>query len=1360
MGRHVAAVELDNVGEGRIELDTHADTCVLGKNFLLLEYSGRVCDVYPYSDEYQAVKDVPIVSGATAVQDNETGEVYILVVNEGLWYGNRLNHSLLNPNQIRYFGLKVQDNPFDATPLHILDPASNVSVALSTQGTTLYANSRVPTQQELSQCQHIVLTSPNPWNPSTVHLSSVKLKSNDHLEVDSYDLQQTVYQMAESDGMINSDVSMLSCISSVYSERTFAQSVQRHVIIAKVDVPNLKTFVSHKRHTDVSVEDLSERWNIGIKQAKDTINATTQRYSRSALLPLSRRYRSDRLFYRRHLNHHFAADLYMGRTVSLRGNTCSYLFAHKCGFVQAYPQSKKSESADSLRQFTMDWGIPRKLIIDGALEQVGAHTAFMKRVRLYDIDLHVSGPRLPKENPAEGVIREVRKKWFRLMHSKNIPKRLWDYGIQWVCEIQQRTTSSSMYSQGRTPIEIITGETPDISEYLDFGLYDWVLFKENAGLGETKLGRMLGVSHRVGNMMSYWVLTQSSHVVSRTTVQRLTNLERSQDIWIHKCKDFDTAILERLRDANHVIALNEDDQPFDWEAQDFSADDDFSAEFGRALSDDTILEEDDIAQHSSEPTPDSFDTYVNMEVSLPRGEDNTMEFAKVTKRMRDNDGNPIGVANDNPILDTRLYEVEWHDGRREALAANVIAENLFAQVDDEGNRHVLLQDIVDHRKSDDAVSGDDAFFTSQSGLKQRRRTTKGWDLCVQWKDGSTNWIALKDLKNAYPVQLAEYAVGNKIHEEAAFAWWVPFTLKKRERILSKVKSKYWLRTHKYGVEIPKSVGHAKVLDEKNGNTLWWDAILKEMKNVRIAFEKFVGEKKDLPPAFQEIKCHMIFDVKLGENFRRKARYVAGGHMTEPPASITYSSVVSRESVRIMLMIAALNDLTVMTADIQNAYLHAPCREKIWVRAGPEFGSDQGAIMIVVRALYGLKSSGAAFRSMLATRLHEIGYKPTKADPDVWLRPACKSDGFEYYEYVLVYVDDIFTISHDPATTMDQIQEEFKFKNNEVASPDFYLGAKLERKVINGVDCWTMASDKYVNAAIENVETKLKQDFKQLPKKCTTPMSSKYRPEEDTTDELQGTDITYYQELVGVLRWAIELGRIDIMLEVSMLSTHLALPRVGHMQQVLHIFGYLKQYPRKTLAFDPRHPNIDESKFPAMADWHDFYRDAEEPIPDDAPVPRGRSVSIHCFVDADHASNRVTRRSQTGILMFINRAPIIWYSKRQNTVESSTFGSEFVAMRTAVELIQGLRQKLRWFGISIEGPANVYGDNESVINSAQKPEITLSKKHNGIAYHKCREAVASGMIRVAYENTLSNLADLLTKPLPQPRREVLIDCFMY
>ena len=143
-----------------------------------------------------------------------------------------------------------------------------------------------------------------------------------------------------------------------------------------------------------------------------------------------------------------------------------------------------------------------------------------------------------------------------------------------------------------------------------------------------------------------------------------------------------------------------------------------------------------------------------------------------------------------------------------------------------------------------------------------------------------------------------------------------------------------------------------------------------------------------------------------------------------------------------------------------------------------------------------------------------------------------------------------------------------------------------------------------------------------------------------------------------------------------------------------------------------------------------------------------------FVDADHAGCRVTRRSHTGVICFVNRAPISWYSKRQNTVETSTFGSEFIAMKTAVELVEGLRYKLRMFGVPLDGPTNIFCNNEAAVKNVTNPESTLKRKHNSIAYHRAREAIADGTIRVAKEEGETNLRDLLTKLLNGPRLRML------
>ena len=176
-----------------------------------------------------------------------------------------------------------------------------------------------------------------------------------------------------------------------------------------------------------------------------------------------------------------------------------------------------------------------------------------------------------------------------------------------------------------------------------------------------------------------------------------------------------------------------------------------------------------------------------------------------------------------------------------------------------------------------------------------------------------------------------------------------------------------------------------------------------------------------------------------------------------------------------MTVAALNKLDILVlCDIEGAYLMAKCRERVWVEAGPEFGSEAGKIMIVKMALYGLKDSGASFRSKLAGVLHDMNYRPSLADPiNVWLRVATKPCSFEYYEMVLCYVDNVMVISHEPGQTIDGIQAVFKSKGNKAATPDMYLSVTLEKKPNSkGVNCWRISPEKYIKAAIENVELKL------------------------------------------------------------------------------------------------------------------------------------------------------------------------------------------------------------------------------------------------------------------------------------------------
>ena len=259
----------------------------------------------------------------------------------------------------------------------------------------------------------------------------------------------------------------------------------------------------------------------------------------------------------------------------------------------------------------------------------------------------------------------------------------------------------------------------------------------------------------------------------------------------------------------------------------------------------------------------------------------------------------------------------------------------------------------------------------------------------------------------------------------------------------------------------------------------------------------------------------------------------------------------------------------------------------------------------------------------------------------------------------------------------------------------------------------------------------------LPSKAYTPLKPGYRPETDTTDPLNATQLQWFQSLIGSLRWIVELGRVDIANAVSLLSSFLATPRTTHLQQALHIFSYLKRYSNPVLMMDLKYMRIEEP--PNTEEWNDFYPSATEPIPSNAPPPLGNSVSTTCFVDADWAGDKVNRRSHTGILLFVNRAPITWISKKQSTVETSTHGAELVASRLAVDTIDSLRYKLRMFGIPIAGPTTMWCDNMSVVHNGTRPDSTLKRKHNSISYHRIREAVAAGYIVIRKIETKRNLA---------------------
>ena len=538
----------------------------------------------------------------------------------------------------------------------------------------------------------------------------------------------------------------------------------------------------------------------------------------------------------------------------------------------------------------------------------------------------------------------------------------------------------------------------------------------------------------------------------------------------------------------------------------------------------------------------------------------------------------------------------------------------------------------------------------------------------------------------------------------------------------------------YGVEIPKDYQDALRLDRLNGNTKWQDASRIEMEQLA-EYQTFkdVGYKHPIPYGYKKIRVHLVYACK--HDGRHKARLVADGHLTDVPVDSVYSGVVSLRGLKMILFLAELNSLSIWGTDIGNAYLEAYTRERVAIIAGPEFGELEGHTLVISKALYGLRSSGKMWHQRFAECLRNEGFKPCLAEPDIWLRisPSGKS-----YEYVGVYVDDLAFAMEDPQTFVDTLVEKYKFKLKGTGPISFHLGCDFYRDE-HGVLC--MHPKKYIERMVDSY----RRMFGCKPStRVTSPLEKGDHPECDTTELLGAEDVTRYQSLIGQCQWAISLGRLDIATAVMTMSSFRSAPRRGHLDRVKRICGYLFKMKEACIRFRTQRPDYSDVDIPVY-DWStSVYGSPKEVVPDDAPPPLGHSVILTHYVDANLYHDILTGRSVTGILHLINQTPIDFFTKKQATVETATYGSEFLAARTCVEQVIDIRTTLRYLGVPIEGPSYMFGDNQSVVGSSTTPDAKLHKRHTALSFHRVREAIASGMITFLFINGCNNPADILSK----------------
>jgi hypothetical protein len=228
-----------------------------------------------------------------------------------------------------------------------------------------------------------------------------------------------------------------------------------------------------------------------------------------------------------------------------------------------------------------------------------------------------------------------------------------------------------------------------------------------------------------------------------------------------------------------------------------------------------------------------------------------------------------------------------------------------------------------------------------------------------------------------------------------------------------------------------------------------------------------------------------------------------------------------------------------------------------------------------------------------------------------------------------------------------------------------------------------------------------------------------------------------------MQWAVSIRRLDIVTAVMSLSSFHAMPRRGHLERAKQIYGYLRKMKEATIQVLTNEPDYSDYQDPEYNWSSPVYGDVKEIIPTDIPEPKGKYITLSHYFNVNLYHDMVTRRSITAILHFLNQTPIDWYSKKQATVKTATFGSEFITARTTINQIIDLQMTLRYLGIPIQ-ESYVFGDNKTVIDTSSTPHAILHKRHNALSFHYVREAVASKYVTIFHLPGEYNPADILSK----------------
>ena len=1246
------------------------------------------------------VTGLDVVTAATLL-NTSLGKV-IGIFNEYAYLGK--GSSIHSSGQLEWFKTFVDEKSIKIGGAQLITTLDGYSIPLLIRDGLAYATSLGrPTDQDMDTYPHVFFTSPDEWDPSVL--------DHDPPHLDGLDPSQ-VSDQPFGDPMFDA--------YGDFNERIIAN------LNILLDAPpgDCGSYTSTSSVSTVNLHQSSPQepdWNAlcpffawtSPSSIQDTFNVTTRHGTAKHTQDYIKKHFKFRnpVFNIPRCSEAVATDTIFSDTPAVDdGSTMAQFFCgHDTLVCDAYGIKSTKQFINTLSDNIRKREAMDTLISDGGKYEISKQvTDLLHSLFIQD---YQSEPYHQHQNKAENRFVLAKRYTNTVMNTSGCTACCWLLCLQYICVVLNHLASPTL--QGICPVQALEGTTPDISFLLHFSFYEPVYYRIDSSepdlnfpsSSNEKKGYWVGFTDNQGDSLTWRILT-----------------EDTQKIIIHSGVQ-----------SAHRTTTNQ--------------------RLASPSGEGTTL-----------PFPIPYPQQSKNSLPLDSLDASTPNFEQFVKSQTGEDeDNPIPMANidiPNPLGRSFLLPPEDNGERHMAKIIDIddhgqTLEDMKCKLKinkDQSEEIMSYNQLMDYiQKGTDAEEDPESLFkfrdivAHQGPLESTDPNHKGskYNVMVEWESGEVTYEPLTLISKDDPLTCAVYA---KKHDLLDTTGWKHLkryakTSKKLIRAVkqSRIRQVRASAQYQHGFQVPKDYNDAMRLDKENGNTHWQDAMDLELTQIHeykvfkdTGKAKLHNGKVVIPDGFQKIRVDFVYAVKHDGRF--KARLVADGHLTKEPVESIYSGVVSLRILRMVVFLSQLNNLEIWGADVGNAYLEAYTDEKLCIIAGPEFKELQGHLLIMVKALYGTRSGGARWHDRLFDILQELKFKPSKADPDVWMRP---EPGGTCYEYIAVYVDDLAIAAKDPQAFCNELKEKYNLKLKGVGPLEYHLGCTY-KKDPDG----TLAADprRYVNKILESYERMLKEK----PRKSSPPLEGGDHPELDTSELCDDHQTKQFQTLIGQLQWLISLGRFDIAVHVMSLSRFRAQPRKGHLDRAKRIFGYLLFLPDGAIRFRTGEPDFSSLKDQEY-DWtRSVYSGACEQIPHDIPKPLGKHVQTTHYVDANLHHDLATGKAVTAVLHFLNQTPIDAYTKRQSTVETATYGSEFVAARTAVDQIIDIRTTLRYLGVPIRDKSYMFGDNRSVVTSSTFPNSTISNRHHLASYHRVREAIAAKFISFHWKDGKSNPADILSK----------------